>query len=707
MGLNRNLGNLTEVITEGGGNIGIGGTPNAGFRVDVNGTGRFSSTVQASAFRLTGMTAGSGALYWSSDRVTLANYNPTGVVMIEANGGAAVATFGGTTFNNDFVGTGRFSGNVAINGSSLDINPSSGNPNITLRTGNTFRGYIEGNSNGLSFGAGASANIYFTLLNNGNVGIGTTSPTTRLEVSSSDLNNIFVTNPNTSGATTGSGVGFKAFNGTSVTQSAGIILTSNTWSFGTYSTNQLSIGSDGTGGAALRTANSAPITFFTGGTTAGLSTERMRITSGGNVGIGTTSPNTLLEVASTTSNAARIRVNNTSTTAGQYRGYEFASGSTFKGGFLQDQNTDLISIFTPVGGQSVNITSGGNVGIGTTNATGQSSDNRVLQIYGAGFANRAQIHFVNVNTGEGTSDGTFIGIDSNKEFFINNTEGATIFENSGSERMRIFSSGNVFIGPSPSDNGARLQVSGAATFSSSVTSSNYFEISVGRNSKINGNGAYIYRSTDGGVNYPYNSNGHLVLEPRLDSVRDIVLMGSSATPIAVFQGGGKLLIGTTTAGFGLFSEQRVTINPTNDGITIGPLTQNKSAYTLQSDNNTGTRYALYIANGSGDPVGNVSFTSSATSYNTTSDYRLKQDLKSISGLDLVSQIKVYDYQWKLDETRAYGVLAHELQEVMPQAVNGEKDGEQMQGVDYSKLVPILVQAIQELKAEIEILKQNK
>jgi hypothetical protein len=76
-------------------------------------------------------------------------------------------------------------------------------------------------------------------------------------------------------------------------------------------------------------------------------------------------------------------------------------------------------------------------------------------------------------------------------------------------------------------------------------------------------------------------------------------------------------------------------------------------------------------------------------------------------LDLVSQIKVYDYEWKSDETRAYGVLAHELQEVIPQAVNGEKDAEQMQGVDYSKLVPILVQAIQELKAEIKILKQNK
>jgi len=76
----------------------------------------------------------------------------------------------------------------------------------------------------------------------------------------------------------------------------------------------------------------------------------------------------------------------------------------------------------------------------------------------------------------------------------------------------------------------------------------------------------------------------------------------------------------------------------------------------------------------------------------------------VNGLDLVSKIKVYDYEWKADNSRMNGVIAHELQEVVPYAVTGEKDAEEMQQVDYSKLVPILVQAIQELKAEIEILK---
>ena len=95
-----------------------------------------------------------------------------------------------------------------------------------------------------------------------------------------------------------------------------------------------------------------------------------------------------------------------------------------------------------------------------------------------------------------------------------------------------------------------------------------------------------------------------------------------------------------------------------------------------------------------------------TSYLSASDYRLKEDLKDFKGLDLVSNIKVYDYKWKSADERTYGVVAHELQEVLPQAVNGNKDDEQMQSVDYSKIVPLLVAAIQELKAEIELLKNK-
>jgi hypothetical protein len=111
-------------------------------------------------------------------------------------------------------------------------------------------------------------------------------------------------------------------------------------------------------------------------------------------------------------------------------------------------------------------------------------------------------------------------------------------------------------------------------------------------------------------------------------------------------------------------------------------------------------------------VGSITSTNTTTSYNTSSDYRLKQDLKEINGLEKVSALKVYDFQWKDSENRMDGVLAHELAEVMPYAVYGEKDAideegnDIMQGVDYSKIVPVLIKAIQELKTEIDSLKNQ-
>ena len=107
-------------------------------------------------------------------------------------------------------------------------------------------------------------------------------------------------------------------------------------------------------------------------------------------------------------------------------------------------------------------------------------------------------------------------------------------------------------------------------------------------------------------------------------------------------------------------------------------------------------------------IGFISFNGSgnAVVYSTTSDYRLKEDLKSFNGLEIIDQIKTYNYKWKSDDSRGYGTLAHELQEVFPDAVTGNKDGEDMQGVDYSTLVPVLIKSVQELKKEIEELKQQ-
>ena len=105
-------------------------------------------------------------------------------------------------------------------------------------------------------------------------------------------------------------------------------------------------------------------------------------------------------------------------------------------------------------------------------------------------------------------------------------------------------------------------------------------------------------------------------------------------------------------------------------------------------------------------VGYITTNGTDIFYANTSDYRLKEDLKSFDGMSLLEQIQVYDFKWKESDNRMYGVVAHELQEVIPQAVVGEKDKEKLQAVDYSKLVPVLIKSIQELEARVKQLENN-
>ena len=107
---------------------------------------------------------------------------------------------------------------------------------------------------------------------------------------------------------------------------------------------------------------------------------------------------------------------------------------------------------------------------------------------------------------------------------------------------------------------------------------------------------------------------------------------------------------------------------------------------------------------SGNVVGTISVTTTATAYNTSSDYRLKENVHPMqNALATVAELKPVTYTWKADGSDGQGFIAHELQEVAPYAVTGEKDGEQMQGVDYGKITPLLTAALQEALAKIEML----
>jgi hypothetical protein len=114
---------------------------------------------------------------------------------------------------------------------------------------------------------------------------------------------------------------------------------------------------------------------------------------------------------------------------------------------------------------------------------------------------------------------------------------------------------------------------------------------------------------------------------------------------------------------------------------------------------------------SGTLVGNISVTTTATAYNTSSDYRLKEDVQPMVGAsDRLMALKPVNFAWKVDGSRVDGFIAHEAQAVVPEAVVGEKDAvdaegkPEYQGIDQSKLVPLLTAALQEALTEIASMK---
>ena len=137
---------------------------------------------------------------------------------------------------------------------------------------------------------------------------------------------------------------------------------------------------------------------------------------------------------------------------------------------------------------------------------------------------------------------------------------------------------------------------------------------------------------------------------------------------------------------------------------------------FSAGNNNGEYYQIGFLNGNG-LIGRISTNGSATSYVTSSDYRLKNNIVPMIGaLDKVAQLKPVTYTWIADGSSGQGFIAHELQAIVPECVSGEKDAEdeegniKPQGVDTSFLVATLTAAIQEqqtiindLKARVEAL----
>ena len=135
-------------------------------------------------------------------------------------------------------------------------------------------------------------------------------------------------------------------------------------------------------------------------------------------------------------------------------------------------------------------------------------------------------------------------------------------------------------------------------------------------------------------------------------------------------------------------------------------------YNILMNGDSGNGYKVAFKHGS-SVVGTIITTSSNTSFNTSSDARLKENVADMTGaISRVKQLSPKRFSWivdKLDAANVDGFLAHEAQKVVPEAVTGthnevDDDGNPvMQGLDASKLVPLLTGALQEAIAKIEVL----
>jgi len=148
------------------------------------------------------------------------------------------------------------------------------------------------------------------------------------------------------------------------------------------------------------------------------------------------------------------------------------------------------------------------------------------------------------------------------------------------------------------------------------------------------------------------------------------------------------------------------------GVTHIATSGNNTSLVIQRVSDTGTDNAIFFMYGSAG-VGSVQVTSSSTAYNTSSDYRLKTAVNyDWDATTRLKQLKPARFKWIVDGDDAVpvdGFLAHEAQAVVPEAVTGthnevDDDGNAvMQGIDQSKLVPLLVKSLQEAITKIETL----
>ncbi len=184
----------------------------------------------------------------------------------------------------------------------------------------------------------------------------------------------------------------------------------------------------------------------------------------------------------------------------------------------------------------------------------------------------------------------------------------------------------------------------------------------------------------------------------------LTFSGNGSSEHARIDSSGNLLVGTTSQ----ISSGKLSVAGGASANGITATTAATSGYTVASFQRTASDgQAVQFKRGAAE-VGSISLTSSATAYNTSSDQRLKENIQDADDAgSKIDAIQVRQFDWKSDGSHQdYGVIAQELLEVAPEAVTEGETEDDMMSVDYSKLVPTLIKEIQTLRNRVAQLENN-
>jgi len=363
-----------------------------------------------------------------------------------------------------------------------------------------------------------------------------------------------------------------------------------------------------------------------------------------------------------------------------------------------------VGIGTSAMGARLNVETAASAGISypldirnPQNAVGTGAG-AMLRIHSTSDANRG--------VGIASSSTTNYATDNSMLFYTSSSSTLT-------ERMRLDSSGNLLVGKSATAFGtAGIEARSGGTLWATASETNA--------------ASFNRLSTDGAIAY-FSKDSTIVgsIGVATGPVAYMVFNNTTSDNVAALKGASGAILPSTNAG----ADKDGTMNLGSSGARFKDLYLSGSAYAgslfvnvttevaagyiasikcaagtggviIQNSSTTGVPLSFRDTSGGG--IGSVSTTNTATAYNTSSDQRLKENIADADDAgSKIDAIQVRKFDWKADGSHQdYGMIAQELQAVAPEAVTAPEDPEEMMGVDYSKLVPMMLKEIQSLRARV-------